>query len=140
MPNPSAQIGPPRTQYPGSCLDEFWNQGRSLFLWATCSSPQSSSQLKSYLLMFRLHLLCLRLCPLPLVLSLKPQNEPGSFFLFPSFRYLYALIRSPLSLVRNIWSWSDFIEMICLISAFACCAKQQGKGILKSLLKINNLN
>lgn len=67
-----AQAGSPRAGCSGLCLDGFLSISKdggftiSLGnLWHCLSHPHSKC-----FLMFRLHLLCSNLCPLPLVLSL----------------------------------------------------------------------
>ena len=53
---------------------------------------------KKCFLMIRGNLLCFSLCPLPLILSLGTVEKSLALFsLYPPFRYLYTLIRSPLS-------------------------------------------
>lgn len=50
------------------------------------------------------HLVCFRLCPLPLVLfmSITEKNlAPSSFF--PSIRYSYTVIRLPLNLLQRLY-------------------------------------
>lgn len=59
-------------------------------LWEACASAVSPSPFTKYFLVFRWTLLCLRLCPLPLVrLRGNAENILAFFSLHLPFRYLY---------------------------------------------------
>ena len=100
-PTPTLKQGKPRAGCLGTCPDSFAHHQGWRFhnlsgqLVPVLGHPHS----KKCFSLFRQHLLCFSLCPLPLVLSLDTAEEAGYLFFTLSLqKQLYTLMRSCMSL------------------------------------------